>query len=234
MLRTRARVLRRRPMARSRLTALLALLLAPAGAGTGCAGGPGDSAPSGVELVADDASAVEASSCLHFLGIVDGAACPSVPARRGSWVGSALERGGWEGAPRVVCEFAWRPWLAARPDVAALEKVVDTAPTDLCSVTSAPREDGGAGFGLQPLTTLTPLSMGGAVGCDVCGLQRDGRLWLIFPPDRVLLREISVRLSDGSERFFRVDGSPQARSAIVALPPPPPGKSWARSTVPVY
>jgi hypothetical protein len=88
---------------------------------------------------------------------------------------------------------------------------------------------------LRPIPFFIDPQMGGAMGCDVCGIKgRAQRSWILLPPDSVAERRIEARLVSGERRAFALEGLPVGATAVVVeLPAPPPNDAWAPGSVSV-
>ena len=154
--------------------------------------------------------------------------CTEVVSARGRWVPSPL----FPDAPASsgACFYDWSGEKGARVDRAALKEHVGFygALTPSC---------GREGIDDADLYQIPPLpvhGMAGSVGCDVCGIHRDGKLWVVIPPERDLERQFEIRLDNGNVRAFQLTSTPGARLLSVTLPPAPPGTQYVNGRVAIY
>ena len=155
----------------------------------------------------------------------------NIPANRGTWVSSPV----FADAPAgTSCYFTWSGAKSARIDYDAFWKALRFpmiatescgAKTDDATLVDISESDfdsrHGAGHGI------------GAIGCDVCGMEHDGKIWVVLPPERVLFHELQVKLSNGASRSFRIDRVGTARQLSFTLPPPPAGASYVSGRIQV-
>lgn len=165
----------------------------------------------------------------YFAAVGDGG-CAPIAGRRGEWVGDELFADAPEEVRSATCTYRWVAERSSRPDRDALFSRIGwgegAAPA--CGAGSFP--DIGA---LEPIAQLDIFGQAGAVGCDVCGLLRRDRVWVVLPPDKVIMREFEVRLSDGTSRAFKIDAS-RASALSMALPALPAGVSYPPQRIHVY
>lgn len=124
-------------------------------------------------------------------------------------------RGGvWQAAPTFdalrespFCTFRWSTSSRARPDITALGEALPLAKLQpVCRREKRCVEEDGEsclGTGQAYVREVTPTGpMAISPGCDVCGLVRDGHLWVVLPDDA------KYRLPNGKyagEAFLRMD-----------------------------
>lgn len=156
--------------------------------------------------------------------------CAPIPGRRGQWVPEALFPDAPADVQSSTCTYAWSGEKYSRPDQNAIATAVGLlnglAPA--CGGSSFP--DVGD---IEPIPDLDVWSQAGSVGCDVCGVLRKGRLWVILPPEKVATRQFQVKLSNGANRAFQI-GATNARALSIALPPPPVGTRYEQGRVQIY
>ena len=155
------------------------------------------------------------------MAVVHEGECTEVAAARGRWVPSPL----FDDAPAGTgaCFYTWAGEKGARVDRDALREHIGFAGALTPSPCGSERLESAE---LVSIPHLTPGAGVGAVGCDVCGTQRDGKIRVVIPPEKVLDRELEIRLSDGTKRTFRIQASDAARRMIVTLPPAPAGTHY--------
>jgi hypothetical protein len=217
------------------LLASLSAVACSSGAGEGVTG-----APEGGEVDAteDEVRASCTNPRRYFATFTDSAtsapatpACAPIPGYRGQWLPAPL----FTDAPPEVqvstCAYQWSGEKYSRPDreaiVASVEYPSVLAPA--CGTASTP--DVAA---LQPIPYVeVSLIQAGSVGCDVCGLLRNGKLWVILPPELNLKRQLELRLDSGEIRSFQIQNA-QARALSITLPAPPAGTSYVQGRTKVY
>lgn len=192
---------------------------------------PADSAPADGET--DAAEEEVHASCTnprrYFVAAGD-EGCQEIAGRRGKWIPEAL----FEDAPVEVqtstCAYRWLGERYSRPDRDALVSRLgwQNGIAPACGSGSQPNIGD-----VQEIPGLDVLSQAGSVGCDVCGILKKDRIWVVLPPDKIDLRQFEVRLSDGSSRAFEIDAS-AARALSLKLPPPPAGLTYRAGRVHVY
>jgi hypothetical protein len=157
----------------------------------------------------------------RYAGVSDSGKCDDVPGAAGRWSAEPL----FADVPPESgsCRYTWSGDDGAPADWRTLSAHIalwTLAPA--CESSS----DGGAGPTLSPRSQLSdPHNPVGAVGCDVCGFQKDGKIWVIIPPN-VLFREVAVPLSNGKDRAFSIEGAGTSRFFSVDLPAPPRGTTY--------
>ena len=164
----------------------------------------------------------------RYIAVVAESECPEVVATRGRWVPSPLFPDAPPGSG--ACFYTWSGEKNARVDRTALEEQVgySGALTPSCGPEGIDEPN------LYPIPPLPVHGMAGSVGCDVCGLQRNGKLWVVIPPERDLERQLEVRLSNGATQAFQLNAPSATRRITVTLPPPPPGTQYVNGRVAIY
>lgn len=161
----------------------------------------------------------------------DDSRCEAIEGRRGAWVPEAQPV--FADAPaevqRATCVLTWVGDRWSRPDRDALTQKIgwQNAAAAACGSHTTP----GIGL-LEPIPYVENWTQGGAVGCDVCGITRGNKLWVVLPPERVGLHEVEVRLTSGTTKAFRIQGD--ASAMALDLPPPPSGAAWVEGRARVY
>jgi hypothetical protein len=214
------------------VTMLLASLVA-----SGCASAP---EPAGQDEPSDEGEAVSTeeeirASCSsprrYFVTFREGSGtCTAIPARRGQWLPEKLFSDAPADVQSSTCAYRWSGLRYSRPDREAIEARVgiENGLAPACGSSSEP--DVGL---LQPIPQLDIVGQAGSVGCDVCGVLRNRRIWVILPPERVASRQFAVQLSNGESRAFQIEAT-DARALSIALPPPPAGTRYKQGRVHMY
>ena len=184
----------------------------------------------GAEATEDEVRASCTYSRRWFATLDDGA-CAAIAGRRGAWI---PEPAFTDAPPEVqasTCVFQWVGEKYSRADVTALRAAFDEADalTPACGEGSRPVV--GA---LREIPHVDNLGHAGSVGCDVCGIVQQRRLWVILPPEKVGLRQIEVAMSNGSSRAFQIEAPAGARAVALELPPEPAGAAYLPGRVHVY
>lgn len=191
-------------------------------------GGDGDA-----EAVDQEVSASCTNPRRYFVTFGDAEqaqACAAIPGRRGQWLPEALFDDAPEDVKRSTCAYRWSGEKYSRPDADAIVARVG-APNALapaCGTATTP--DVGT---LQPIPQLDIYSHAGSVGCDVCGLLRRGKLWVILPPEKIATKQFEVLLDNGQSRAFQIEPT-NARALSITLPAPPAGALYRQGRVRVY
>jgi hypothetical protein len=210
---------------------------------TACGGAPTDAPSSssavgpGADVGAQDMTDDElrtTASCerpKQYAVSLRAGACADVAGKRGVWVSGALSSELPGDLASTACIFRWQPDHRARPDRAALDALegVD-AMVPMCGATSSPRL-----AVARKIPFVDIIGMGGAVGCDVCGvIGRERKLWAILPA-RTYLRQLEVPLSDGTSQAFQIDSPLEAGVLEIELPDDlPRGVVYAQGRVPIW
>lgn len=161
----------------------------------------------------------------------NGEACTNVPASRGEWVAAPA----FEGAPSGACTYEWSGEKRARVDRATIRGYVENREGVLSMMCggSATDTDGLDPGYVEEIDGLSIYGMAGSVGCDVCGIERNGKVWVVIPPERETHGELQVPLSDGRFKAFRIRAPQGASVMSLTLPPPPPGTHYVSSPGPI-
>lgn len=177
------------------------------------------------------------SSCTsprrYFVTFRDAAqaqACAPIPGRRGQWLPEALFDDAPEDVQLSTCAYRWSGERYSRADRDAIAAHVgdDNVLAPACGAATHP--DVGT---LQPIPHLDIWGHAGSVGCDVCGVLRRDRVWVILPPERVARRQFEVQLDNGQTRAFQIENV-EARALSITLPPAPAGASYLPGRVAIY
>jgi hypothetical protein len=180
----------------------------------------------------EDALEATCSEPREYIAVVAERGCVEVAAERGRWVPSPL----FEDAPPEAnaCIYAWAGEAGAPVDRWALYAFVrpydSGALTPSCGGGERVRED----IVLEPIPGLDIFGMAGSVGCDVCGIVKEGKLWVVLPPERVLSRQVGLPLTNGGMAAFQIKADEGARAVTVSLPPTEPGVAYVEGHVTVY
>ena len=155
--------------------------------------------------------------------------CSDIHVSDGTWEASPA----FLDAPREtgICVYTWSGQGPGAPDVGTLfERLPKAAVTAVCDDDSVVDDADFVEVGELP---SVPPSVG-AVGCDVCGIQRDNKAWVVLPPELAASRIVQVPLTNGRVRNFAVQASPNARRVTLSLPPPPAGSQYLDGPVAVF
>lgn len=205
----------------------------------GCSGaGDGPSASQGPDAAGPedmtDAELRSLASCerprQYAVSLREGA-CVDVRARRGAWVASPLSPELPADLATRACIFKWTPDLRARPDKGALEALPSLdALVPMCGASAEPRE-----AVARKIPNIDNLTMGGAVGCDVCGVVgRERKLWAILPA-RTYLKQLEIPLSNGTSQAFQIESEVEAGVLEIELPADlPRGVAYAQGRVAIW
>lgn len=212
----------------------------------GCSGTP-DSAGSQQGSGAVDTSADDDPTTDDAIDALVGASCTEADVRRvdvalteGSCANVTTETGTWlarplfADAPQEVrersCRFTWRARRGGgtSSDFVALQEAVQGVLSPSCArgrpPTVGPAED-------EDPADIGP--MGGSIGCDVCGKNRDRKGWVVVPPNERVNKRLQLRLALAStsaepgptelEYAFEVPLPTNASALSVDFPAPPRG-----------
>ena len=158
----------------------------------------------------------------YFATLQDGATCQPVAAQGGRWLPEPL----FGDAPST-CAYRWSGVKGARPDRQPLLEVVGFQN----GVAPACGSGADAGVGnVRSIPDIDFTGQAGSVGCDVCGVVKGKIVFVILPPEKILLKQFSVGLSNGKQRSFQIE-SGDARALSVTLPPPPAGTKYLQGHV---
>jgi hypothetical protein len=167
-----------------------------------------------------------------YIAVVAEGGCVEVAAEGGRWVPSPL----FEDAPPEAnaCVYSWISEADASPDRVALYAFVHPfttgALTPSCGDAARVRED----IVVEPIPSLDPFGMAGSVGCDVCGIVKRGKLWVVLPPERVFSKQVGVQLTNGTMAAFKINADEGTRAAVVTLPPTEPGVAYVEGPVTIF
>lgn len=159
--------------------------------------------------------------------------CLDVLSDLGTWRATPL----FANAPQDVldrtCHFSWQSAQAATPDLDRLTEDVGAGARMVpnCSRTAPPSA---APTLLYESPDPWRAPMGGAVGCDVCGVLVNGKVYIVRPPVDVV--EFTVNLADqsGVTRDYQtlvVHPDALTPSLSVALDAPPPGLHYVDASL---
>ena len=130
----------------------------------------------------------------------------------------------------TTCALRWSGTRSSRPDDESLRAAVglDSGLAPACG------EGSDVSLGtLEPIPHIDFLGQSGSVGCDVCGIVRGKKVFVILPPERILLKQLAVRLSNGEERAFQLTGT-EGRAVSLTLPAPPRGTTYQQGRVHIF
>lgn len=202
---------------------------------TACASSP--DAPDAV--AADEVILCDATNAPRWYVSLRDRSCEILPGNGGWWIPSALFPGA---PPRVLastCAYDWRVPVGSEkvtPDVAVLKAFVDPDHEVLTPVCTGP-------VGVAPSASMAdvyevyeiPPNGGGSQGCDVCGIVDEDQLYVVLPPDEIVLYEFAVPLSNGETRWLKLDaGAAYGGTFSVPLPALPDGLDYVDGYVTVY
>lgn len=206
---------------------LLAGVVASLGA-MGCASSAQD--PSAEP--SDEAESEVRASCTnprrYFATYREGSGtCEPIAGSRGRWMPRPLFADAPADVQASTCTYEWSGERYSRPDRDAITSKVGwgNGLAAACGTSSNP--DVGA---LQPIPGIDNWTQAGSVGCDVCGVLRDGTIWVVLPPESVSQRQFEVQLSNGDKRAFQIKAT-DARALSIELPPPPAGTLYKSGRV---
>lgn len=156
--------------------------------------------------------------------------CEPIPARKGQWIPEPLFADAPADVQTTTCAYRWSGVKYSRPDRDAIMAKVTYANglAAACGTSSVPE----VGL-LQPIPRIDDWTQAGSVGCDVCGILRKGRIWVILPPEKIARQQFNVKLDNGETRAFQIEPT-EARALTIALPPPPPGTQYESGRVLIY
>jgi hypothetical protein len=156
--------------------------------------------------------------------------CAPIPAKSGQWLPEPLFADAPADVQATTCAYRWSGAKYSRPDRDAIAAKVGYANglASACGTSSTP--DVGL---LHPIPDLDVFGQVGSVGCDVCGVLRHGRLWVILPSEKIAVKQFAVQLDNGQSRAFQIEAT-SARALTITLPPPPPGRSYQSGRVQIY
>ena len=193
---------------------------------------PSDVAPSEAQVTSrdDEIRASCNSPRRYFVTYGDDRRCEPIAGNQGQWIPEAL----FDDAPPEVqastCAYRWSGAKYSRPDREAIAAKVGytNGLAAACGSSSEPH----VGL-LQPIPGIDIWTQAGSVGCDVCGVLRKGRVWVILPPEKIVRKQFEVQLSNGETRAFQI-GNTDSRALSIELPAPPAGTSYKQGRVHLY
>lgn len=190
---------------------------------------PGDEGEVGASE--DEVRASCAAPRKYFVTFRDGGAtCAPIAGRRGRWMPEPLFQDAPADVQSTTCALRWSSTGSSRPDDESLRAAVglDSGLAPACG------EGSDASLGtLKPIAHIDFLGQSGSVGCDVCGIVRGKKIFAILPPERILLKQLAVRLSNGEERAFQLTGT-EGRAVSLTLPAPPRGTTYQQGRVHIF
>jgi hypothetical protein len=212
---------------------LRSLLFFTAVASLVACGSPNDE-PTNDDGASDSSEEEMRASCTNprrYFAAMGEDGCKPIEGRRGQWVPEALFSDAPPEVSSTTCTYVWKGEKYSRPDRDAIVMAAGwqkgVAPA--CGASQAP-EIGE----LQPIPNLDVFGQAGAVGCDVCGvLRKDGKIWVVLPPDKITTRQFQVNVSDGTTRAFQIRGS-AAAALSMKLPALAPGLTYRPGNVQLY
>jgi hypothetical protein len=156
--------------------------------------------------------------------------CEPIPARRGQWVPEPLFADAPDDVQSTTCAYRWSGAKYSRPDREAIAAKVGYVNGLAAACGTSSVADVGL---LQPIPKLDVFAQAGSVGCDVCGILRKGKIWIILPPEKIAQKQFEVQLDNGTTRAFQIQET-DARALTIALPPPPAGTQYVSGRVHIY
>ena len=210
----------------SSLLSLAVLLVASLGA-MGCASSSTDE-----PTPTDEAESESRASCTnpraYFATYGEGTGtCEPIAGHSGQWLPKPLFADAPSDVQRSTCRYEWSGERYSQPDRDAIYAKVGWTNGLAASCGSSTDPDVGA---LQPIPKVDHWSMAGSVGCDVCGVIRNGKIWIVLPPDRIYQKQFEVKLSNGATQAFQILPT-AARALSIQLPPPPAGTRYRSGRV---
>ncbi|MBX3186830.1 MAG: hypothetical protein KF819_07440 [Labilithrix sp.] len=166
---------------------------------------------------------------MYFATLREGT-CTPIEGRRGRWMPEALFDDAPEEVTASTCAYRWVGEKYSRADRDAIVARVGLhdglAPA--CGAASKP-----AVGDLTRIASLDIWGHAGSVGCDVCGIVKRGKIWVVLPPERLGNKQFQVNLTNGEARFFQINAT-EARALSIELPPPPAGTQYEAGRVGIY
>jgi hypothetical protein len=158
--------------------------------------------------------------------------CRDVAAPSGSWRSTALfaDAPDAPGTPRA-CVYAWTGADGPSADVDALRGAL--GPNAVLTPACDDEPLSGAGTAL-PIEHLGLPVFSGSTGCDVCGVVKKNKMWIVLPPGLVQAKEFVVDLTNGDQRAFELHVAEGVRATSVVLPPPPAGTKYVEGPVTIF
>jgi hypothetical protein len=86
---------------------------------------------------------------------------------------------------------------------------------------------------VEAIPQLDTFVFAGSPGCDVCGMLRANRVWIVLPP-LTRAHEFAVSVSDGTDRSFLIHAGADARAMSITLPPLPTGLEYVDGHVTIF
>lgn len=197
--------------------------------GDGNEGAPSPATDDGVGESESEVRASCTSPRRYFATFRDGAGtCEPIPATRGRWVPEKLFADAPADVQTSTCAYRWEGEPYSRPDRDAIYAKLGGWSNGLAPACGASSEP--AIGALQPIPYDDNYILGGSVGCDVCGILRNGNVWVVLPPEKIFRKQLRVQLSSGETRAFQIQPT-EARALSIQLPPPPPGTRYKQGRV---
>jgi hypothetical protein len=157
--------------------------------------------------------------------------CTPIEGQRGRWLPEPLFTDAPADVQASTCAYRWSGERNARPDRDAIVSKVGFW-NGLAPACGASGSTPSVGL-LQPIPKIDHWTSAGTVGCDVCGVVRQGKIWVVLPPETVVRNQFAVKLTDGTTSSFEIE-APATRALSIELPPPPPGTSYESGPVAVF
>jgi hypothetical protein len=175
----------------------------------------------------EDELAVSCTYPRRYAAILIEGECTTLRARRGQWVPSPA----FADAPDEsgACVYSW---VADKKGVHVDREAIKNWVGDRGVLTAMCGSDNGLDPAhVQQIPQLSTYGMAGSVGCDVCGLLKNNKIWIVIPPERETHREFQVPLTNGTLRSFSINANESASVMSIALPPLPPGVQYVNGRV---
>ena len=157
--------------------------------------------------------------------------CAAVDGADGRWVPEPTFPDAPADVKDAICTYRWDSAVEGPPDKEAL--AVHVGPGQSFAPACGPSGQLPSRAKARTIPSLDTTGLAGSVGCDVCGIIRSERMWAILPEERVLVRQLGVRLSDGSTRFLEVETS-LSPAVVVELPAAPTGTQYLEGQFAIY
>ena len=189
-------------------------------------------APSGEAAPTDEAESEVRASCTnprrYFATYREGSGtCEPIAGQRGQWLPKPLFADAPPDVQASTCTYEWSGERYSRPDRDAIASKVGWGNGLAASCGTSSNPDVGA---LQPIPGIDYWAQAGSVGCDVCGVVRNGKIWVVLPPEKIYRKQFEVQLSNGDTRAFQIQAT-DARALSIDLPPPPAGVRYKSGRV---
>lgn len=200
----------------------------------GCAATNGDTTDA-TDASAQSSESEQRASCtnpqVYFATYADGTqGCQPIAGSHGQWVPQPLFADAPVDVQASTCAYRWvsAPGEASSvPDRDAITAKINwtdgLAPS--CGTSATP----GVGD-VQPIPEVVEPPSIGSAGCDVCGVLRNSKVYVVLPPDRIQVRQFQVVLSSGATRAFQIAPT-VARALSLQLPPAPQGTTYVAGHV---